>query len=296
MKDSTTAVCMLLALDNGLGGVIRFTYSSNLADIQQRADVLVSIHKPLPSAPSIAALDSVENVVEKKLFSATDLGRMDADANTAPRNTEHHENGVVSRSFTLTVRPAQEGTGAGARFLDGNYAACFRLLRQPRGSTKNQPPAPEEVQIQLLEVASTSHSTSTYIARLNNPAVNVAGNGQVPNSLISEADREYAKMIRMMFRASNNTDLRSLLDVTAVVTSQEMQQQLDALKAVQKQLFALYANSEQLEERYSRMRVTAESTFTRIWVCMLTTVLVMGSAIWLTFHFTKDIIVKRKLI
>jgi hypothetical protein len=294
-------ICMLVALDNGLGGVVRFVYSSNVTDVRQRADVLVSIHKPQSSAPSIAVLDTAENVVDTKVFTAAELHRVNVEANVARRSKERQgdseniEEEELARSFTLTMRPAQEGTGAGAHFLDGNYAACFRLLRaagSAAAAKSGSQPVPEEVQIRLLEVASTRHSTSTYIARLNK----ATGNDAAANSITSEADREYAKMIRMMFRASKNADLQKLLNSNEVVTSQQTQQQLDALKAVQQQLFAMYSTSEHLEERYARMRVTAETTFTRIWVCMIATVSVMGATIWLTFYFTKDIIVKRKLL
>ncbi|KPA82007.1 hypothetical protein ABB37_03183 [Leptomonas pyrrhocoris] len=301
-QNSANAVCVLVALDNGLGGVIRFTYNSNVTDVGRRADVVVSIHKPMPSAPSVAVLDVADNVVGTKLFDAAELHRVNVAANVVRRgkdrqgNPEVTEDEEVSRSSTLTVRPTQEGTGAGARFLDGNYAACFRLMRPSGVSTQADRAAPEEVQIRLLEVASTSHSTSTYVARLSNPVVNAAGNGQAADTFTSEADREYAKMIRLMFRANKNTDLQKLLDTNTVVTSQQMRQQLDELKAVQLQLFSLYTSSERLEERYARMRVTAETTFTRIWISMVAVVTVMAVTIWLTFYFTKDIIVKRKLI
>lgn len=302
LANSASAVCVLLALDNGLGGVVRFTYSSNLTDVRQRADVLVSIHKPSPSAPSVAVLDAAENVVDAKVYSAAQLHRLNVEANVVRRSKERHGNADITaeeesaRSSTVAVRPVQEGTGPGAHFLDGNYAACFLLLRPPTTDGRKEPLVHEEVQLRLLEVASTSHSTSTYIARLSNPIVDAAGNEKGTDMLTNEADREYAKMIRTLFRANKNADLQKLLDGNAVVTSAEMKQQLDALKAVQTQLFSLYTNSEHLEERYLRMRSTAETTFTRIWICMIATVLAMGSTIWLTFHFTKDIIVKKKLI
>lgn len=295
-QNPLNAVCVLVALDSGLGGVVRFTYASNVTDVRQRADVLVSIHKPQPSAPSVAVLDAAENVVDTRVFPAAELHRVNVEANVVRRSKERQGNKDVSeeeeeaRSSTLTMRPAMEGYGAAAHALDGNYAACFRLLRSPTKSAT--PVVYEEVHIRLLEVASTSHSTSTYVARLSK--VGDAAGGANPAA--TEADREYAKMIRKMFRASNNADLQKLLNTQHVVSGTEMRKQLEALQAVQKQLFSMYDTSEHLEERYARMRLTAETTFTRIWVCMLLTVSVMGLTIWLTFYFTKDIIVKRKLI
>lgn len=296
------AVCVLVALDNGLGGVARFTYASNVTNVGQHAHVLVSIHSPLPSAPSVAVLDAVENVIDTKVFPVNELHNMNVEASFAQRNKKRQgEKGVVeeeeemeeiAHSSTVTLRPVLTGTGTSAHALDGNYAACFRLL-PPFGTVlKGAPPVPEDVHIRLLEVASTRRSTSTYIARLSK----LSTSGQAVNIGTSEADREYAKMIRRLFRANKNADLQELLDTNEVVSSQQMRQELDLLKAVQQQLFSLYSSSERLEERYARMRATAETTFTRIWVCMIFTVAVMAATIWLTFHFTKDIVIKRKMI
>lgn len=305
MSNAQSAVCVLVGLDSGLGGVIRFAYSSNVTDVRDRADVLVSIHRPSASSPSMAALDATDKITDTKIFDAAQLHRTNVEANVVRRSKERHgtqdvtDEEELARSSTLTMRPVQDGVGPSAHFIDGSYAACFLLV--PHGAAsgrKAAAPVYEEVRVRLLEVASTSKSKSTYIARLSNPGGdnNNNGNEQGADIFATEADREYAKMIRTLFRANKNADLQSLLNANAVVSSEEMHQQLEGLKAVQQQLFSLYSSSEHLEERYLRMRSTAETTFTRIWLCMIMTVVVMGATIWLTFHFTKDIIVKRKLI
>lgn len=113
---------------------------------------------------------------------------------------------------------------------------------------------------------------------------------------MAEMDREYAKMIRSLFRASSTTDLRTLLNQDDLVTSEELKSRLEDMKALQKQLFGLYHGFEYLENRFQRMRATAEATFNRIWICMVVILTVMGGTTWFTFHYTKGLIIKRKLI
>ncbi|KAK7196644.1 emp24/gp25L/p24 family/GOLD [Novymonas esmeraldas] len=293
---ASSNACVIVSLDSGLGGVVRFVYSSNVSDAQWRSDVLISTHKPSPTSPSVAVLDQADAVIATKVFNVAELEARNRAGETMRRSTSilGTEKSTVDavlheRSSTHTIRPAMDGGGAGAKFVDGNYAVCFRLLRSKEAAQRPSLTQYEQVTIQLLEVASTRRSTSTYIAKLNNNAGNDAG-------AVGEADREYAKMVRSLFRASSTADLRSLLDRDELVTSHEMKARLEDLKVVQSQLFGLYTVSEHLEERYERMRTTAETTFTRIWVCMFLTITVMSGTIWFTFRYTKGIIIKKKLI
>ncbi|CCW66952.1 unnamed protein product [Phytomonas sp. Hart1] len=48
--------------------------------------------------------------------------------------------------------------------------------------------------------------------------------------------------------------------------------------------------------REDRMRVTSESTFTRVWIASLLTLAIMMLAIFTQFHALKSIIIKRKLV
>ncbi|GET92111.1 hypothetical protein, unknown function [Leishmania tarentolae] len=295
--------CFLLSLNKGLGGVVRFAYSSNVSNVQWRSDVLLTIHKPSDSDPSIAILDKVDAVVEAKLYRAKELEELNRAGGVTRRGpkaqgTANTGAGAaqLDRGTAVNVRPAQGGTGPAAKFISGNYAVCFHLIRSRAAAQKPLSDPYEEVRIQLIEVASTRHSTSMYIARLNDAAANSPNGNEATRSPTEEVDREHAKMIRSIFRASSTADLRTLLDEEVPVTSNEVRSRLEELKALQKQLFVLYDNFEHLEDRFRRMRVTSETTFSRIWVCMLITVVVMGGTVWSIFHYTKGIIIKRKLI
>lgn len=286
--------CVVLSMENGLGGVVRFTYDSNISHVEWRADVLVAVHQPLPSSPAMATLDKADAVSSVRLFTAAELEKANKAPDLARRAAERRADGVVdavaqqeARSTTMTLRPAQQGTGPGATPIDGNYAVCFRLRRSKESTKKSPTMQYETVTIHLLEVASTRHSASTYIARLS------AGTGR---GITGEGDREYAKMLRSVYGASSTADLRALLDQEELVTSDEVKSRMEDLSEVQRLLFAIYSGSEHLEERFQRMRLTAESTFTRTWVCMILTLAVMGGSIWLTFRYTKGIIIKKKLI
>ncbi|KAG5468108.1 hypothetical protein LSCM1_02079 [Leishmania martiniquensis] len=103
-------------------------------------------------------------------------------------------------------------------------------------------------------------------------------------------------MIQSLFRASRAADLRALLDQEQLVTSEEVQRQLEEIKNLQKQLFEVYDGFEHLEERFRCMRATAERTVSRIWICTTVTLVTMGGTIWLTFTKTKGIVIKKKLI
>lgn len=152
------------------------------------------------------------------------------------------------------------------------------------------------MKVQLFEVASTRHSTSTYIARVNDAAAKSQNGDGAAGGSMAEVDGEYAQMIRSLFRASSTADLRKLLDTEEPVSSEEVASRLAEIRALQKQLFGLYNNFEHLESRFQRMRATAETTFSRIWVSMLVILAVMGGTVWFTFHYTKGIMIKKKLI
>ncbi|CAG9581747.1 hypothetical protein LMJF_34_0220 [Leishmania major strain Friedlin] len=278
--------CLLLSLDNGLGGVVRFAYSSNVSNPHWRSDVLVSTHQPSVSHPSVAVLDKVDAVIQTQRYSAEELERRNRAGEAVQQ----------SRSTAVSIRPAQDGTGPAAKFIDGNYAVCFRLIRSKATAQKPSSMQYEEVKVHLFEVASTRHSTFTYIARLNDAAANPQNGDGAAGGATAEVNREYAKMIRSLFRASSTADLRKLLDEEELVSSEEVKSRLEEIRALQEQLFGLYNNFEYLESRFRRMRATAETTFSRIWVCMLFTLAVMGSTVWFTFHYTKSIIIKKKLI
>ncbi|AYU82356.1 GOLD domain-containing protein [Leishmania donovani] len=280
------SACLLLSLDNGLGGVVRFAYSSNVSNLHWRSDVLVSTHQPSASHPSVAILDKADAVIQTKLYSAEELERRNRAGGAVQQ----------SRTTAVSIRPAQDGTGPAAKFIDGNYAVCFRLIRSKAAAQKPSSTQYEEVKVQLFEVASTRHSTSTYISRLNDAAANSQNGNGAAGGTMAEVNREYAKMIRSLFRSSSSADLRKLLDEEEPVSSEEVKSRLEEIRALQKQLFGLYNNFEYLESRFRRMRATAETTFSRIWLCTLFTLAVMGGTVWFTFHYTKSIIIKKKLI
>ncbi|CAJ1022253.1 emp24/gp25L/p24 family/GOLD, putative [Leishmania lindenbergi] len=295
--------CLLLSLDNGLGGVVRFTYASNVSNVHWRSDVVVSVHRPSVSQFSMAVLDKVDAVIQTKLFNAEELARLHRPNEVVGRGTERQEIANAgaevkqqSQSTTVSVRPAQDGTGPAAKFIDGHYAVCFHLLRSKAVAQKPPSMQYEQVKVQLIEVVSTRHSTSLYIARLNDNAANLQNGDETAGGAMAEMDREYAKMIRSLFRASSTTDLRTLLNQDDLVTSEELKSRLEDMKALQKQLFGLYHGFEYLENRFQRMRATAEATFNRIWICMVVILAVMGGTTWFTFHYTKGLIIKRKLI
>ncbi|KAG5493041.1 hypothetical protein GH5_01770 [Leishmania sp. Ghana 2012 LV757] len=295
------AACVLLSLDNGLGGVVRFTYSSNVSSLHWRSDVVVSIHKPSASQPSVAILESIDAVTETNVYSAEELERRRSAAQVVRRGYERQGTANAGteavqqpQSTTVSVRPALNGIGPAAKFIDGNYAACFHLIRSKAAAQKMLPLQYEQVTIQLLEVVSTRRSTLTYIAGLNGAESSQNGDAAAGGTL-AEVDREYA-MIRSLLRASGTADLRALLEQEEVVTSEEVKRQLEDFKSLQKQLFGVYDGFEHLEDRFLRMRVTAERTFSRIWACTMLTLLAMGGTMWLTFRHTKGVIIKKKLL
>ncbi|CBZ30159.1 hypothetical protein, unknown function [Leishmania mexicana MHOM/GT/2001/U1103] len=295
--------CLLLSLDNGLGGVVRFAYSSNVSNVHWRSDVLVSTHKPSVSHPSVAILDKVDAVIQTRLYSVEELEKLSRAGEVVRRGTERQgttnasaEAVQQSWSTAVSIRPAQDGTGPAAKFIDGNYAVCFHLIRSKAAAQKPSSMQYEEVKVQLFEVASTRHSTSTYIARVNDAAAKSQNGDGAAGGSMAEVDGEYAQMIRSLFRASSTADLRKLLDTEEPVSSEEVASRLAEIRALQKQLFGLYNNFEHLESRFQRMRATAETTFSRIWVSMLVILAVMGGTVWFTFHYTKGIMIKKKLI
>ncbi|KAG5464043.1 hypothetical protein LSCM1_00223 [Leishmania martiniquensis] len=68
------------------------------------------------------------------------------------------------------------------------------------------------------------------------------------------------------------------------------------LTAMGRLLDALARNLGDSVQRESRMRITSESTFTRVWVCSLLLIGIISGVLWMQFRFLKSTLRKKKLL
>lgn len=77
----------------------------------------------------------------------------------------------------------------------------------------------------------------------------------------------------------------------------------DYIERINKLLAQISLTSEEVaqevkhfEERTLRMRHTTESTFTRVWVCAIATIVAMVAVSWIQFSFLKNFLKRKKLV
>lgn len=295
--------CLLLQLADDTPDVtIRFSYSTNVTSEMYRSHLVLTTHPPEAPYAGQITLHDPASVMEVKSFDRKEL--------LFPEGSQQQRDGWTKKlTFTLRAKQEQDAasrsTYAGYRQgkdisntepVPGAYGICFGLDRQHLAAMPHTPV--EGVKIRVHDVA-YGHSK---VARRPGGKQKSSSGGWFGSStkespsLETHSEDIYKSTVRKLYHADEGADVDKLLVREELMTNQELRSHLELVDKALKKLRRIQDLASWQRGREFDMRQTTESTFTRVWVATVVLLLGISISLYLTFSYTKRIIVKRKLI
>lgn len=278
--------CVLLDLHREAPtGLVRFAHSSNYSGTPYALPLVVSTHRATvdtdspdfgnPSFITSAVTHLPESLLTLKQSANSELEK---SPQNAKKDTEEY---WAKRSLNVVVNIVQKDRGGPRKlYYEGYYGVCFSLdYTAWEATSSHRTRAPEEVTIRLLELRSRG---ATYTAPLE---VREPGSEK---RVYEEAMEDYLRLRRLNEQTAQAAG--------PYLTSADQQETLESLSKVHETLDRVWAGLGRVSQLEERMRNTAESTFTRVWVCAIIIAATAAACVVLMFHSIKDMLVRKKLV
>lgn len=319
--DSKEQHCLLLQLAADTPEVtVRFSYASNLSAAAVHLPVVVTMHQPSAPYSGQILLHDKTHVMQHRVFQAHELMfDHNSEAARAGKRKKTDVTMRVRRTYEDGVPAADDDMNPRVKPMHGAYGLCFgldhpkehyssgvptervtieirevlyghdRVARRPGGP----PASPSRLQRNSRQNASPS-ATGRY-TRKGGRNKREQAQATLTGNLEDDATIIYENTVRKLYHAEDEMDVSTLL-AEDVVSSQQLKAQLELVDFAHRRLERIQDMTKWQREREWDMRKTTESTFTRVWVATVVLMLGISLSLYVTFSYTKRIIVKRKII